>query len=199
MTDIDISDLDRENHGYAVHLATKQQILGYKNGVFRLENIPLEDPFEAVDFWRNASLAAEVLLKACLLRHHIPFFRKRAHGEYGNKVTAQNNTWLADTLKDLQITYIAQINTGTISTAIRSAEEELFPTISYDPRKEKLISEMIYIIIRTRRNRNNHFFFPSQGNIELSEVEMLFLPLLNMLEELWSAPVTEKTQKSLSR
>ncbi|KYJ86538.1 hypothetical protein [Sulfurovum riftiae] len=199
MTDIDISDLDLENHSYAVHLATKQQILRYQNGVFRLDNIPLEDPFEAVDFWRNASLSAEILLKACLLKHHIAFFKKRAHGEYGNRVTAQDNPWLADTLTDLQITYIAEINTGTISTAIRSAEEALFPKLSFDPQKAKLISEMIYIIIRTRRNRNNHFFFPNQGSIDLSEVEMLFLPLLNMLEELWSAPPVEKIQKSLSR
>jgi len=192
MTDIDISDLDRENHAYAVHLATKQKILSYHDSVFRLDNIPLKDPFEAVDFWRNASLSAEILLKACLLRHQIPFFKKRAHGEYGNKVTATSNTWLADTLEDLQITYIAQINTGTISTAIRSAEEALFPKLIPDLQKSKLISEMIYIIIRTRRNRNNHFFFPNQGNIELSEVEMLFLPLLNLLEELWSIPVTEE-------
>ena len=199
MTDIDISDLDRKNHEYAVHLATKQKILSYRNRIFRLDNIPLKDPFEAVDFWRNASLSAEILLKACLLRHHIPFFRKRAHGEYGSRVTARNNTWLADTLEGLQITYIAEINTGTISTAIRSAEEALFPNIPLDPQKAKLISEMIYIIIRTRRNRNNHFFFPNQGNIELSEVEMLYLPLLNMLEELWSIPTEKERQKPLSR
>jgi len=45
---------------------------------------------------------------------------------------------------------------------------------------------MIYIIIRTRRNRNSHFFFPNQGKIEFSEIEMLSLPLLNMLEELYN-------------
>ena len=118
-------------------------------------------------------------------KYHIPFFKKRAHGEYGDKVTAKDNFWLSNTLEDLQISYIAQINTGTISTAIRSAEEALFKQNSFDLQKTKLISEMIYIIIRTRRNRNNHFFFPNQGNIEMSEVEMLFLPLLNMLEELW--------------
>lgn len=55
------------------------------------------------------------------------------------------------------------------------------------PKKEKLISEMIYIIIRTRRNRNNHFFFPNQGNIDMAEIEMLYLPLLNILEELYHA------------
>jgi hypothetical protein len=182
---IDISHLDRENHAYAIHLATKQNILRYENGMFTLDEIPVKDPFEAVDFWRNASLAVEILLKACLLKYHIPFFKKRAHGEYGDKVTAKDNFWLSNTLEDLQISYIAQINTGTISTAIRSAEEALFKQNIFDLQKTKLISEMIYIIIRTRRNRNNHFFFPNQGNIEMSEVEMLFLPLLNMLEELW--------------
>ncbi|AKF25260.1 hypothetical protein YH65_07550 [Sulfurovum lithotrophicum] len=188
MKNIDISYLDEDNHAYAIHLATKQKILSYKNGLFRLADIPDEDAFEAVDFWRNASLAAEILLKACLLRHHIPFFRKRAHGEYGKKVTAHSNTWLSQTLEDLQISYIAEINTGTISTALRSAEETLFEKVSFPSDKAALISEMIYIIIRTRRNRNNHFFFPNQGYIETAEVEMLYLPLLNLLEELWNTP-----------
>ena len=186
MTNIDISRLDEENHAYAVHLATQQQILSYRNNIFRLADIPTKDPFKAVDFWRNTSLSAEILLKACLLRHHIPFFKKRAHGDYGNTVTAHSNVWLSQTLEELKITYIAEINTGTISTALRSAEEALFPNISFDPRKAALISEMIYIIIRTRRNRNNHFFFPNQGSIDISEVEILYLPLLNLLEELWN-------------
>jgi hypothetical protein len=186
MTTIDISNIAKENHDYAIHLATHQNILTYKNGIFRIDTVLKQNPFEAVDFWRDISLAVEISLKACLLKHHIAFFKKRAHGEYGSKVTASTNTWLNATLKTLQIDYIAQINTGTISTAIRSAEESLFGHISFDPQKEKLISEMIYIIIRTRRNRNNHFFFPNQGNIEMSEVEILFLPLLNMLEELYA-------------
>ena len=185
MTIIDISNIAKENHEYAVHLATHQNVLAYENGIFKIDTVTKQNPFEAVDFWRDISLAAEVLLKSCLLKHHIAFFKKRAHGEYGNKVTASSNIWLQATLKTLEIDYIAQINTGTISTAIRSAEEKLFGHISFDPQKEKLISEMIYIIIRTRRNRNNHFFFPNQGSIEMSEVEILFLPLLNMLEELY--------------
>jgi len=187
MTTIDISNIAKENHEYAVHLATHQSILAYTNGIFKIATVSKQNPFEAVDFWRDVSLAAEVLLKACLLKYHISFFKKRAHAEYGKKVTASSNTWLKVTLKTLEIDYIAQINTGTISTAIRSAEEELFEHISFDTQKAKLISEMIYIIIRTRRNRNNHFFFPNQGSIEMSEVEILFLPLLNMLEELYAA------------
>jgi len=187
MTTIDISNIAEENHNYAVHLATHQNVLTYKNGIFMIDTVFIQNPFESVDFWRDISLAAEILLKSCLLKYHIPFFKKRANAEYGRKITASSNAWLKITLKTLQIDYIAQINTGTISTAIRSAEEELFGHISFDPQKEKLISEMIYIIIRTRRNRNSHFFFPNQGNIEMSEVEILFLPLLNILEELYSA------------
>ncbi len=187
MTTIDISNIAEENHEYAVHLATHQNILDYKNGIFKIDTVSKKNPFEAVDFWRDVSLAVEILLKACLLKYHISFFKKRAHGEYGSKVTASSNAWLKVTLKTLEIDYIAQINTGTISTAIRSAEKELFEYISSDPQKAKLISEMIYIIIRTRRNRNSHFFFPNQGSIEMSEVEILFLPLLNMLEELYNA------------
>jgi len=187
MTTIDISNIAEKNHEYAVHLATHQNVLIYKNGIFMLDRIPEQNPFQAVDFWRDISLAAEVLLKACLLKYHISFFKKRAHAEYGKKVSASSNVWLKATLNTLEIDYIAQINTGTISTAIRSAEELLFGHISFDPQKEKLISEMIYIIIRTRRNRNSHFFFPNQGSIEMSEVEILFLPLLNMLEELYHA------------
>ena len=185
MMSIDISNIAEENHDYAIHLATCQNILAYKNGSFTLNTVPKKDPFEAVDFWRNVSLAAEILLKASLLKHHIPFFKKRAHGEYGEKVTALSNPWLEEALKTLQIDYIAQINTGTISTAIRSAEEQLFEKVSFNPQKEKLVSEMIYIIIRTRRNRNNHFFFPNQGRVDIAEVEMLYLPLLNLLEELY--------------
>lgn len=113
--------------------------------------------------------------------------KKRAHAKYGNRVTAVHNPWLKKTLETLLIDYIAQINTGTISTALKNAQEELFGGITFDPKKEKLISEMIYIIIRTRRNRNNHFFFPNQGNIDMAEIEMLYLPLLNILEELYHA------------
>ena len=186
MTTIDISNIAEENHDYAIHLATHQKVLTYKNGIFMLDTVSKKNPFQSVDFWRDISLASEILLKSCLLKHHIAFFKKRTHGEYGNRVTASNNIWLRATLKTLQIDYIAQINTGTISTAIRAAEKSLFGHISFDTQKEKLISEMIYIIIRTRRNRNNHFFFSNQGSIEMSEVEMLFLPLLNMLEELYA-------------
>jgi len=185
MKKIDISYLDRDNQTYAVHLATKQKVLIHQNGLFRLDKIPRKDSFDSVDFWRDISLAVEILLKACLLKHHIAFFKKRAHGEYGSKVTSLHNPWLSQTLADLHIEYIAQINTGTISTAIKSAEKTLFEKVSFDPGKAVLISEMIYIIIRTRRNRNSHFFFPNQGNIDMAEVEMLFLPLLNMLEELY--------------
>ncbi len=187
MTTVDISNIAKENHHYAIHLATHQNVLTYKNGIFMIDAVTEYTPFEAIDFWRDISLAAEILLKSCLLKYHIPFFKKRAHAEYGNKVTALSNTWLQATLKNLQIDYIAQINTGTISTATKSAENSLFGHISLDPQKAKLITEMINIIIRTRRNRNNHFFFPNQGYIEISEVETLFLPLLNMLEEMYSA------------
>lgn len=182
----DISHIAKENHNYAVHLATHQNILSYQNGLFELSQLVKQNPFEAVDFWRDVALSIEVLLKACLLKHHIPFFRKRAHGEYGDKVTATNNPWLKETLEILQIDYVAEINTGTISTALKSAQEELFGKTAFDPKKETLISEMIYIIIRTRRNRNSHFFFPNQGSIDMAEVEMLYLPLLNMLEELYN-------------
>ncbi|MEA3417982.1 MAG: hypothetical protein U9Q90_01190 [Campylobacterota bacterium] len=185
MTPVDISHIAAENHDYAIHLATYQKVLTYKNGSFNIDTVFERDPYEAVDFWRNISLAAEVLLKASLLKHQIPFFKKRAHGEYGEKVTASDNEWLKGTLQTLQIDYVAQINTGTISTAIKSAEATLFEKISFNPEKAELISEMFYIIIRTRRNRNNHFFFPNQGIIEMPEVEILFLPLLNLLEEVY--------------
>lgn len=185
MGSVDISHIAEENHDYAIHLAISQKILIYKNGSFNVDTVSERNPYEAVDFWRNISLAAEILLKACLLKHQIPFFKKRAHGEYGERATASENEWLEKTLQALQIEYVAQINTGTISTAIKSAEQELFEKISLYPEKAKLISEMFYIIIRTRRNRNSHFFFPNQGMINISEVEMLFLPLLNLLEEVY--------------
>lgn len=189
MHTVDISHIAEENHRYAIHLAGSQNVLSYQHNFFVLNDLHEREPFESVDFWRDVSLAAEILLKASLLKHHIPFFKKRAHGEYGEKVTALTNPWLHETLKTLQIDYIAQINTGTISTAIRSAEKELFPKIAWNAKKEKLISEMIYIIIRTRRNRNSHFFFPNQGSLDRSEIEMLYLPLLNLLEELYHTSV----------
>ncbi len=183
---VDISCIAAENHRYAIHLATFQNIIAYKNGSYAVKDISSElDPFEAVDFWRNISLSAEILLKACLLKHHILFFKKRAHSEYGEKVTAIANKWLNETLRKLEIDYVAQINTGSVSTALKHAEKELFSRISIDAEKKKLISQMFYIIIRTRRNRNSHFFFPNQGDIKITEVEMLFLPLLNLLEEIY--------------
>jgi hypothetical protein len=189
MQAVDISNIAEENHHYAIHLAGSQNVLSYKHNFFELNDIHERKPFESVDFWRDVSLAAEILLKASLLKHHVPFLKKRANGEYGEKVTASTNTWLNETLKTLEIDYIAQINTGTISTAIRSAEKELFQKISLNTEKAKLISEMIYIIIRTRRNRNSHFFFPNQGSLDRAEIEMLYLPLLNMLEELYHISV----------
>lgn len=183
---VDISCIAEENHRYAIHLATFQNVIAYKNGSYEIADVSSgRDPFEAVDFWRNISLAAEILLKACLLKHHIPFFKKRAHGEYGEKVTAVTNEWLDGVLRKLEIDYVAQINTGTVSTALKNAEKELFRKIPTDTEKAKLIIQMFYIIIRTRRNRNSHFFFPNQGHIEITEIEMLFLPLLNLLEELY--------------
>lgn len=185
MKHIDLSHIAKENYDYALHLATHHKILFFDKGLFRVDHMPRQTPFEAVDFWRDLSLSIEVLLKACLLKHHVPFFKKRAHCEYGNKVSAVDNPWLDKTLKNLHIEYIAQINTGTISTALKSTQEELFGKTAFDPKKEKLISEMIYIIIRTRRNRNSHFFFPNQASVDMAEIEMIYLPLLNMLEELY--------------
>jgi len=184
--DIDISNIAEENHRYAIHLATLGDVLIYENETFKLADVHTHTPFETIDFWRNISLSTEILLKSCLLKHHIAFFRKRAHGEYGEKVTALNNPWLKQTLETLQIDYVAQINTGTVSTALKSAEKELFDKISIDAEQTALISEMFYIIIRTRRNRNSHFFFPNQIPINIGEVEMLYLPLLNRLEEIYS-------------
>lgn len=186
---VDISNIAKENHSYAIHLATCQNIIIYKNSTFEISDVlSKKEPFEVVDFWRNISLAAEVLLKAILLKHHIPFLKKRANYEYGEKVTAKSNRWLNDTLKKFDIEYVAQINTGTISTTIKYAKREFFNKIDFDKEKIKLIEEMFYIIIRTRRNRNSHFFFSNQSLIDASEIEMIFLPLLNILEELYFSP-----------
>jgi len=180
---IDISDIAEKNHKYAIHLATKEKIIAYKNNIFNIAKITKHNKFNSVDFWRDISLSIEILLKACMLKHHFNFFHKRANAEYGPKVTAKNNEWLSQTLKELDISYIAQINTGTISTTLKHAQKEFLKQI--DPEKEKLINEMIYIIVRTRRNRNTHFFFPNQAKIDINEVEIIYLPLLNLLGEIY--------------
>lgn len=183
--DVDISHIAQENHQYAIHLASLDDIIIYHNKTYKIATHSQHSPFEIVDFWRNASLAAETLLKACLLKHHIAFFKKRSHGEYGEKVTANKNAWLASTLKELDINYIAQINTGTIGTALTHAQNSLFNSIELSAEKATLITQLLYLIIRTRRNRNSHFFFPNQGKLDIAEIEMLFLPLLNLLEEVY--------------
>lgn len=182
---IDISDIAVKNHHYAIHMATKQGVLSYEKGFFSFEK-SLGDSFASIDLWRELCIATEILLKAVLLRHEIPFLKKRAHAEYGQKVFAKNNPWLQKHLDTLGITYIAQINTGTVTIALKSAEKYLYPKIALDESKQKLISETFYIIIRTRRNRNTHFYFPNQAVFDEAEIEMLFLPLLNMLASLYS-------------
>ena len=117
---VDISNLAEENHRYAIHLSTFQNVIAYHNGTYKIANICEYSPFETVYFWRNISLAAEILLKACLLKHNIPFCKKKAHSEYGEKVTALSNAWLDGILRKLEINYVAQINTGTISTALKT-------------------------------------------------------------------------------
>ena len=185
---IDISNLADDNHKYAIHLAILKNIVSYRNSFFEIDDIERLNPYESVDFWRNMSLAVEILLKASLIKHDVPFFKKRAHGEYGQKVIASSNPALERLLKEQEIEYIAQINTGTISTALKSAEKNLFPKIGLDPISSTLISKMFYIIIRTRRNRNTHFYFPNQAKISFAEIEMLYLPLLNRLEEIYNKP-----------
>ena len=108
---VDISNIAEQNHRYAIHLATFQNFITYKNGCYDIADISFErDPFEVVDFWRNISLSAEILLKACLLKYHISFFKKRVHSKYGEEVTAIANEWLAEALTKLEIDYFAQIN-----------------------------------------------------------------------------------------
>ena len=182
---VDISNIAEENHNYAIHLATFQNVIVYNYGTYEIADISKHNSFETVDFWRNISLSVEILLKATLLKHHIPFFKKRANGEYGEKVTALTNSWLNETLKELKIDYVAQINTGTAITALKSAKAKLFDKLIIDSEEAKLISQMFYIIIQTRRNRNSHFFFPNQSHIKMSELEMLYLPLLNNLEMIY--------------
>ena len=181
---VDISEIAAQNHAYARHLLQKQGVVVFKEGLFRYEKA-LHDPFVSIDLWRELCIGAEILLKAALLRHEVSFFRKRAHAEYGPRVRSSQNRWLQDELDTLEIDYIAQINTGTVSTALRSAKETLFEKIALAPTQQDLISEAFYIIIRTRRNRNTHFFFPNQAVFDESELEILFLPLLNILETIY--------------
>ena len=182
---VDLSDIAQENYKYAQHLATCDNVIAYKNGTFELAKVEKHSAFESVDFWRNISLSTEILLKACMLKHQVNFFHKRAHGRYGPKATAFTNEWLTQTLHELDISYVAQINTGTVSTTLKRAEVELFTKPWMNQEKVKLIREMFYIIIRTHRNRNTHFFFPNQSHIDISEIEIIYLPLLNLLGELY--------------
>jgi len=184
---VDLSDIAQENYKYAQHLATCDSAIAYKNETFELAKVEKYTAFESVDFWRNISLSTEILLKSCLLKHQVNFFHRRAHGKYGPKVTAFTNEWLAQTLDELDISYVAQINTGTVNTTLKHAKIELFTKSWMNQEKAKLIREMFYIITRTRRNRNTHFFFPNQSNIDIAEVEMIYLPLLNLLVELYDA------------
>jgi hypothetical protein len=192
---VDLSDIDKENHKYAIHLATCDGVIVYNGDIFEVAKVERHTAFESVDFWRNISLATEILLKACLLKHHVNFFHRRAHGHYGPKATAFTNAWLAQILKEKDISYIAQINTGTISTTLKHAEAEFFTKPWMDQEKVKLIREMFYVIIRTRRNRNTHFFFPNQSHIDIAEVEMIYLPLLNMLEEIYNFSSTPSLER----
>ena len=49
---VDISCIAKENHGYAIHLATFQNIIAYKNGSYEIADVSFgRDPFDAVDFW----------------------------------------------------------------------------------------------------------------------------------------------------
>ncbi len=182
---VDLSDIAQENYKYAQHLATCDNVIAYKNGTFELAKVEKHSAFESVDFWRNISLSTEILLKACMLKHQVNFFHRRAHGRYGPKVAAFTNEWLTQTLHELDISYVAQINTGTVSTTLKRAEVELFTKPWMNQEKVKLIREMFYIIIRTRRNRNTHFFFPNQSHIDISEIEIIYLPLLNLLGEFY--------------
>ncbi len=184
---IDLSDIAQENYKYAQHLATCNGVVVCKNEIFELAKVEKHTTFDSVDFWRNISLSTEILLKACLLKHQVNFFHRRAHGKYGPKVVAFTNKWLTQTLHELDISYVAQINTGTVSTTLKHAEAELFTKPWMNQEKVKLMQEMFYIIIRTRRNRNTHFFFPNQSHIDIAEVEMIYLPLLNLLRELYHA------------
>ncbi|ADN09937.1 hypothetical protein [Sulfurimonas autotrophica] len=184
---VDLSDIAQENYKYALHLATCDGVIIYKNETFELAKVEKYTAFENVDFWRNISLSTEILLKACMLKHQVNFFHRRAHGKYGPKVAAFTNEWLAQTLHELDISYVAQINTGTVGTTLKRAEVKFFTKSWMDQEKVKLIREMFYVIIRTRRNRNTHFFFPNQSHIDMAEVEMIYLPLLNLLGELYDA------------
>jgi len=182
---VDLSDIAQKNYKYAQHLATCDGVIAYKNETFELAKVEKYTAFESVDFWRNISLSTEILLKACMLKHQVNFFHRRAHGKYGPKVTAFTNEWLAQTLDELDITYVAQINTGTVNTTLKHAKAELFTKPWVNQEKVKLIQEMFYIIIRTRRNRNTHFFFPNQSHIDIAEAQMIYLPLLNLLVDLY--------------
>lgn len=184
---IDISNLAQENYRYAIHLATREKAIAYQNGFFSLQNYALKEPHFVVDFYRNTALACELLLKAALLKHHINFFKRRENCEYGEKVSASHNQWLADNLKELNIVYIAQINTGTASSTLKAAEAA-FEKLSIEKEKFQFITKAFYLIIRTRRNRNSHFFFPNMAQFDVSEIEMIYLPLLNILEDLYGMP-----------
>ncbi len=188
---IDISNLAQENHHYAIHLATYENIISYKDGFFSLQKYELKEPHLAVDFYRNIALACELLFKAALLKHHINFFKRRENCEYGEKVTALKNEWLDTNLKDLHISYISQINTGTASSALKAAEAS-FEKLCIDKEKFQFIAKAFYLIIRTRRNRNSHFFFPNMARFDISEMEMIYLPLLNILDNMYENSDTKK-------
>lgn len=182
---IDISTIAETNRRYAIHLATRQKIVQHRDGRFELKKNDVKTPHTVIDFYRDISLACELMLKSCLLQHRVNFFKRRENSEYGEKVTARHNEWLQATLDEKNIVYISQINTGTAAMALKKAETLLYGRLALEKEQADFISKVFYLIIRTRRNRDNHFFFPNMARFDAPEVEMFYLPLLNTLESIY--------------
>ncbi|MDX2470063.1 MAG: hypothetical protein QNL04_05750 [SAR324 cluster bacterium] len=192
----DFSDLSDANIEFAENLLLRSKALCKNQGdqfelVTEYRDIIASKPNVhdyIFDFWRDFSLAYELVIKATGLKAEVCFFKKNRRiaenynqSEWGFNLTARNNRWLENEFNRLQITHTRLLNTGTLVSVTELVTADLVQKSILTEDESDSIKGISSRLADLRRNADSHFYFKIQRFMDNDDLTKEYLPILNSL------------------
>lgn len=140
-----------------------------------------EYPF--LDFWIRFSIGAEYISKSVLIEHEIDIFSKKEGDKYkkGSRISSKHNEWLSEVLNERDISYVNQLDTGTLGKMYSGLYRKLENKGVVSENEREWINDRLKQLADTRRNKGVHFYFKGGAFMRESDLQDDFLPLLELL------------------
>lgn len=149
------------------------------------------------EFWLRFGVGTESLAKAVLLKHEVPFLRKkgpppptadaRKQGIHAwvktTQLTASRNPWLAAEFMRHNINHPWEINSGTLGTVRRALVG--LPPAKVQPAEVASLGEALDLLAYMRRNVDAHVYLKTQAGPICGDLEQIYLPALTLLDRIF--------------